>query len=281
MVRRLQFFKFEFADLRDSFSSAVPWIGIKGGQTPYGFKLFGSATSMHHDAMRRGEFEPEETRLMQKALELSDAFVDVGANIGFYVCLARHAGKRVLAIEPQPKNLSLLRRNLSANDYGDVEIATEGVSDAPGTARLYGPSGTGASVIPGWAHQHSGYHLDIVLTTLDSLLSDKFAGQRLLIKVDVEGAEFMVLKGALATLARKPGPIWMLEICLDEYHPQGVNPHYLATFEIFWKHGYEARTADARQRRIEPDEVRDWVQAGRSSSGVINYLFVPAGFPTI
>jgi FkbM family methyltransferase len=277
VYRRLQFLKYELADLRDSLSGAIPLVGIKSCETPYGFRLYGIATSIHHEAMCKGQFEPEETGLLQRALAVSDVFVDVGANIGYYVCLACHSGKHALAIEPQPKNLKLLRKNLLVNGYGDVEIITEGVADKPGTARLYGPSGTGASVIPGWAHQHAGYHFDISLTTLDAILNGRFPGKRLLVKMDVEGAEYPALKGAAATLARRPQPLWMVEICLEEYHPQGMNPDYLATFEKFWEHGYEARTADARQRLIAPDEVRAWVQAGRASSGVINYLFVPAG----
>ena len=61
------------------------------------------------------------------------------------------------------------------------------------------------------------------------------------------------------------------------YHPLCMNPDYLATFEKFWEHGYEARTADARQHLVAPDEVRAWVRSGHAGSGVINYFFVPAG----
>ena len=276
--RRLQFLKYELADLRDSLSGAMPLqLGVKGEMTPYGFHLYGSATSIHHEAMRKGSFEPEETDLLRRGLAVSEVFVDVGANIGFYVCLARHAGRHAVAIEPQPKNLKLLYKNLRANGYDDVEVVQQGVSDKPGTAMLYGPSGTGASVIPGWAHQHTGYHSVISLTTLDILLESRFPGKKLLIKIDVEGAEYLVLKGAATTLARRPQPLWMMEICLEEYHPQGLNPDYLATFEKFWEHGYEARTADARQRLVEPEEVRAWFKARHAGSGVINYLFVPVG----
>lgn len=276
--RRLQFLQCELADLRDSLSGAIPLqLGVKGELTPYGFRLYGSATSVHHDAMRKGRFEPEETRLLQRALVAADVFVDVGANVGFYVCLARHRGRHAVAIEPQPKNLRLLYKNLLANGYEDVEVFPLGIGDKPGLAKLYGPSGTGASVIPGWAHQHAGYHSVIALTTLDTLLEGRFPGKRLLIKIDVEGAEYRVLKGAEATLTRRPWPVWMVEICLHEFHPQGMNPDYLATFEEFWEHGYEARTADGRQRLVALEEVRAWIKAGRAGSGVINYLFVPAG----
>lgn len=275
--RRAQHFKFEFADLRDSLSAFLPFqAGIKADMTPYGFNLCGSSTSMHHEAMRQGTFEPEETGVLLHQLASADVFIDVGANIGFYSCLARHADKSVVAVEPQAKNLKMLYRNLLANNYQDVEVFPMGVSDGPGLVKLYGPSGTGASMIPGWAHQHSGYASIMPLTTLDLLLADRFTGKRLLIKIDVEGAEHRVLVGAGRILARTPKPTWMIEICLNEYHPDGINPHYSETFELFWNQGYVARTADDKGRIVGREEVRRWVAAGRTESGVINYLFIPA-----
>lgn len=248
----------------DSEGICFPFLGCPGGSgmKPWTSRCQGSAAA--------GGFMPREV------MEARDP-ARGDARIGFYVCLARHAGRHAIAIEPQSKNLKPLHKNLRANSYDDVEVVQQGVSDKAGTAMLYGPSGTGASVIPGWAHQHTGYHSVISLTTLDTLLEGRFPGKELLIKIDVEGAEYLVLKGAAATLARRPQPLWMMEICLEEYHPQGMNPGYLATFEKFWEHGYEARTADARQRLVEPEEVRAWVKAGHTGSGVINYLFAPAG----
>ena len=277
LYRRGRHFKYEFNDLRDSLSTFLPFqAGIKADMTPYGFNLCGSSTSMHHEAMRKGTFEPEETGILLDQLACADVFVDVGANIGFYACLARHAGKSVVAVEPQAKNLKMLYRNLLANHYQDVEVFPMGVSKSPGLVKLYGPSGTGASMIPGWAHQHPGYASIMPLTTLDLLLAERFPGKKLLIKIDVEGAECQVLRGATRVLARTPKPSWMIEICLNVYHPEGFNPVYMATFEMFWNHGYIAQTADGKGTVIDRKEVGRWVAAGRTESGVINYLFVPA-----
>jgi hypothetical protein len=92
------------------------------------------------------------------------------------------------------------------------------------------------------------------------------------IKLDVEGAEYSVLKGAEETLARYPRPKWLIEICLNEFHPQGLNPHYFETFELFWSNGYTVRTADDASKEVTRDQVARWVAQGRSDSGVINYL---------
>ena len=55
--------------------------------------------------------------------------------------------------------------------------------------------------------------------------------------------------------------------------PAGINPNFQDTFELFWRHGYEARTADRNDRIINPEDVERWVERGRCDSGTINYKF--------
>jgi FkbM family methyltransferase len=275
--RRLRMLDFELADLKSSMSAWAPLqLGISGGTTPLGFKIF-ATTSVHHQKMLGGHFEPDEVNLLLELLSSADVFVDVGANIGYYVCLARHAGKHVVAIEPQAKNLRLLYKNVEANGYRDVEIFPMGVSDDPAMVTLFGPSGTGASMIPGWAGQWTGYKTVIPVTTLDILLGGRFAGKKLVVKIDVEGAEYRALLGAAGVLSREPRPTWMLEICLNEHHPNGINENYLATFDLFWRHGYQAFPAvpAGARRPIQRGEIESWVKERRAGSGVINYIFSP------
>lgn len=82
--------------------------------------------------------------------------------------------------------------------------------------------------------------------TLDRILGPSLQGKRALILVDVEGAEYAVLQGAVNTLVNEPKPIWMVEIGATTHQPEGVtvNPYLLSTFEIFFRNDYEAVTAD-------------------------------------
>jgi len=260
----------ELRDVRDShiMRSRKTWT------TPYGFKLLGSS-SIHHRAMQAGTFEPEETALVQQYLHDAEVFVDVGANIGFYTCIARSSGKQVIAVEPLRRNLDYLYVNLAANRWNDIEVYPVGLSDRPGLGVLYGASVTGASLIRWWAGASQVFQRMIPLSTLDILLGARFSGKKLVIKIDVEGAEYQVLLGTRKIISMSPRPTWLIEICLNEYHPAGLNPNYAATFEIFWKHGYEARTADRRNQVVLPADVQRWVNAGSCHSGVINYNFVP------
>ena len=66
--------------------------------TKGGFKFIGPSN------MISGDFEKEEVAFFNKALEESDIFINVGANIGYYVCAAIIKGKKVLAFEPDINN---------------------------------------------------------------------------------------------------------------------------------------------------------------------------------
>jgi FkbM family methyltransferase len=217
--------------------------------TPHGFRFAGN------EAMESGQFEKEETALTSRLLEQVDVVVNVGANIGYYCCLALQSEREVIAFEPVPTNLEILYRNLMLNGWEDrVEVFPLALSDRHGIIRIFG-EGTGASLLAGWAGA-SDYNSQLVPTsTLDVVLGSRLEGRRCLFIIDVEGAEKRMLDGAGRALAAEPRPIWMVEITVTEHQPTGsaVNPQLLATFDAFWRHGYEAWTGrqDSRLNRTE------------------------------
>jgi FkbM family methyltransferase len=259
---------------RDLYYAYSPTVRHTERMTPYGFSMI-AGNSMHHRLMQDGTFEPDEVALTAEYLEVSDVFVDIGANIGFYSCLARSLGKHAVVIEPQQQNLRYVYANLSANGWTDVEVFPLGLSGQAGVETLYGVSSTGASLIPGWAAQPKGFKKTIPVSTLDILLGSRFQGRKMFIKLDVEGFEYQVLLGCGEVLAIQPKPTWMVEICLSDYHPGGSNAHYRDTFAIFFDAGYQARAANGNRTVISLADIERRVKDGRSDSGTINYLMVP------
>ncbi len=245
----------------------------KEGVSSRGYKLVGGAYATDRK-MLKGKYEERETEIIERLLKENDIFVDVGANIGIYTCLARFLGKPAIAIEPQPRNLKYLYTNLASNGWKDTEVHPLGLSDRPGSLPLYGATGPSASLVRGWAGISKRIRQTIAVTTMDALLGERFAGKRIMIKIDVEGAEYQVLLGARRTAGRSPSPVWIMEISLGEYYPEGINPHFAATFDFFWGQGYEARLADAALTPVSPEDVRRWVTAGRTDTGLINYVFM-------
>jgi FkbM family methyltransferase len=233
--------------------------------TPLGFRFAGPAP------MQDGSFEPQELAFLRERLSRADVFVDIGANAGYFSCIARQHGRHVVAIEPAAQNLELLFRNIRANGWNDVEVFPVGLAEQPGLGTLYG-DGTGASLLTRWAGVSQVWQRTIPLTTVDVLLAGRFSGRRLLIKVDVEGAEHGVFAGAGETLARRPAPVWLVEVCFSENYPEGINPHFRDVFEQFWSAGYASTSLEAA-RAVSPADVDRWLRNGRRDFGYVSYIF--------
>ncbi len=154
-----------------------------------------------------GEEFIDERQLFTGLLRDGMTVVDVGANIGYYALMARHyvgAGGRIFCFEPEPTNAAELRRNVSENSLSNVTVVEAAVGNEPGSARLW--SGLNGSVVDG------GGDIEVPVVTLDSAV----AVPAHLVKVDVEGFEASVLKGA-ERLIRSHRPILFVEM-----HPRLV-----------------------------------------------------------
>lgn len=241
--------------------------------TPFGFKFVG------HPAMEAGTFEPDEVRVVKCLLRGADVLINVGANVGYYCCLALHAGRRVLAIEPVPNNLQYLYRNLVVNGWGEqAEVQPVAVGDRRGLVDIFG-GGTAASLLEGWAGIPGNYRQTVPLARLDDLVGGRFDTERCFILIDVEGAELGVLKGATALLNAVRKPVWMIEVSIDEHFPGGVkiNPNLKQTFDLFEQAGYDAWSVGPTLRALDYDEVRAIVRTGINTLTGHNFVFAEPG----
>jgi len=234
-----------------------------------GFKFNGN------EQMEQGLFEPIETDLIKSLFPKVDYVINVGANIGYYVCQALSSNKRVLAFEPIQTNLKYLMRNIKANGWQEnCEIFPVALSDKTNIIEIYG-GGTGASLIKGWAGTSERYSSLVPCLTLNNVLGDRFDGENILVIVDIEGSENMMLEGASKLLSMNPKPIWLVEISGEEHQPEGfkINPFILETFEKFWDRGYESITADNKLRKITKEEILKIIETQIDSLGTHNFLF--------
>ena len=200
--------------------------------------------------------------------------IDVGANVGLFTLLAASKGVPVTAIEPSAMNLATLYRNLQHNEF-DVEVLACALGESPGLAALYG-GGQGASLVPGWGGIRSTYINTVPVLTLDNLFADRFAHKKLLIKIDAEGAELPILKGAARLIANDAAPSWIVEIGLTENFSGTVNPDFSSIFELFWSAGYRAECVEVPSRVVTQVDIARWVADGDRGFWNINYLFTRA-----
>lgn len=241
--------------------------------TPMGFKMVGNP------AMQTGEFEITEVSLVKQLFKHTDIFVNVGANVGFYCCHALQSGKQVVAIEPLQSNLIQLYRNITLNNWEDaIEIFPIALSDKSGLLRIYG-SGTGASLVKGWAGVSEQFYTIVPISTLDIIMGTRFRQERCLLLVDIEGAELSMLRGATDFLKRTPKPIWIVEIQTTGHQPDmiKINPNIYDTFSMFWDAGYEAWTVEQKPRLVLRDEVKTIETTQIDTLGIHNFLFTEPG----
>jgi FkbM family methyltransferase len=146
-------------------------------------------------------------------------FVDVGANIGAQSVYAMRSGAfaRAIAIEPDPHNFDILKRNLTVNGLEDcVKPIAAAASDASGRLQLarhrknYGAHSVEVAYVPRPAGS-----LDVAAVALDDLMQRQCiaADDVALVKIDVEGHELAVLEGM--TGLRRAGVPVLIEFTAD------------------------------------------------------------------
>jgi FkbM family methyltransferase len=265
LVEKFPRVSFLYRHLRDNWPR-----NLKAHDTVMGFKLVG-----HIKSTEAGLFEPEESKLFCKILPKVDYVINIGANTGYYCCLALKEGKRVIAFEPIMSNLRLLLKNIEINNWASlVEVYPIAISNNVGISKIYGGR-TSASLTKGWAGVSDNY-MDIVpCSTLDNVLGHKFKSEKLLILADIEGSELLMLTGAKKFLFMNPKPIWLVEICFFENQPNGVsiNPNIEETFKIFWESGYQACTADTFFRVISINELEEMIHSTTLDIKSTSFLF--------
>lgn len=155
-------------------------------------------------------------------LEPGGVFVDVGANIGLITLYALLSGRfeRVIAIEPDPWNRTILQKNLETNGLTEqVIVVAKAASDTAATVNLHRDAkNLGAhSLEPGFALSPVAEGQPVVAEPLDMILEKAgVAGSDVsFLKIDVEGHEFSALAGADGLLSTQRPPV-MIEVTFDE-----------------------------------------------------------------
>jgi FkbM family methyltransferase len=146
-----------------------------------------------------GIYEAEKQRLLQRFVRRGDCVFDVGANAGFFTLLASELvgpGGQVVAFEPLPRNVAYLQRHLRMNRVSNVRLCAAAVGDAAGTA-LFTIAGH-----PSMGSLSARGTLPVHVVTLDDFVDNKRLRPPQVIKIDVEGAEAAVLRGAAEILTR-------------------------------------------------------------------------------
>jgi len=210
--------------------------------------------------------EPE-LRMVPALCDRGRLMLDVGANRGMYAAAALRFSKGVVAFEPQPHLAALMRKCLP----GTVQIVECAVSDAAGVANLSVPIDPRYHAEARILGQNEGRERDarggvprqVATVSLDGAV-DRPVG---LIKIDVEGHEIAVLRGATGIIERfRPNVI----IELEDRHRPGTVDWVWSWFAAKGYEGFRAKNGDLA--RVRPQSVSRSPAAGEYA---YNFIFLP------
>jgi FkbM family methyltransferase len=152
-----------------------------------------------------GTYEPWVQEAMAHYLRPGDWAWDIGAFIGYHMLFMWRLGANVVALEPDPDNFARLTKNLEANGAYSVKALRLAAGEMQGRARLRRVNGHPSIT----SSVESSNYGECSVVTLDSRAVDLPPPR--LVKIDVEGAELEVLRGAVRVL-REARPVWIIEV---------------------------------------------------------------------
>lgn len=213
------------------------------------------------------QWEPDLSRLFLSLATPDTVFVDVGANFGYFTCLV---GSRigtsgrgaVYAVEPNPQMFQLLTRNIGVNwSMAPITTFQCGASDVARMANLYVPRTNAANAslaAPPATPDIEAVEIIVETKPLDAMVPRDQSVD--LLKIDVEGFELLVLRGAGNIIRRSPDITIVMEWSLAQMERAGFAPQDFFTFCA--AHGLEifdvpssCAAIDWNQLRLTPEEL--------------------------
>lgn len=149
-----------------------------------------------------GTYELEHQKILSGLLREGDVFYDVGAHAGFFSLLASHlvgSSGAVYAFEPLPRNATFLKKHIELNRISNIKLIEAAIADYDGEALFEESESSSMGKVSANGKSR------VSVTSLDSLVAGGAISPPSVMKIDVEGLQDIVLKGA--------GGI------LEKYHP--------------------------------------------------------------
>lgn len=223
------------------------------------FSVTFTASSSAAVKRNRIRFRSEKQELVDFIHEIEDDDIvyDIGANTGLYTFFAAMAcpNGAVIGFEPYPPNLELLQQDMARNELKNVDIVEVALSDSVGEIEFKQPKeddvGFGSSSI---VADQSEATITVPTTTGDQLIADGHIPSPNVVKIDVEGAESLVIEGLTRALSDPSCRIVYCEVHLpkEDYRPSvedfGSSPESIR--KQFEDSGFTVEQLSSRQNEV-------------------------------
>ncbi len=192
------------------------------------------STGMHDQLFFLGQYEKAISNIASRLINSGDTCIDVGANFGWYTTLmAKLCGRdgSVHSFEPVPQTFRELDANVSLSGYKNITINQNALGDRRDTITIRIPKGepTGhASIASKSDGKDAAFECEML--TLDDYFTENGIGTVNFVKVDVEGAEMIFLKGAGRLFTQPIPPVILMEMALNQSKHFDYLPNDLIEF---------------------------------------------------
>jgi len=223
-----------------------------------------------------GKRELDHRYILQLVLKPGMTILDIGANIGYYVLIESGliGDGKIIAVEPVPSNVELLKKNLELNGVGNVVVVPGAVSDRRGVQDFYlsDMSNLGTFHATGSGLKYlSGEMMPVETWTVSEIAAEY--GIPDLIRMDVEGHEVAILNGMLDDIrAGKIAPLVLFETHLTRYSEENDMASTLKSlFELGYHVPYLASSTESRTHIIRERGYQETVSI--ATDGMVRGIF--------
>jgi FkbM family methyltransferase len=228
--RKLEALRFR---MKRGWNRVCPWVPLPV-RLPFGSWWLAWSDACG-DEVFTGRFEEAERRFVENFLQPEMITLDIGAHHGFYTLLAsKKVGAQglVVAFEPSLRERTRLVRHLRLNRCANVLVEGVALGSKEGQADFFVVGGreTGCNSLRPPKVVEPTTVIRVPVLTLDSYLHGKKICNPDFIKMDVEGAELEVLKGATELLQRQPRPVILCEVQDIRTQPWGYKAQEVLSF---------------------------------------------------
>jgi FkbM family methyltransferase len=151
-------------------------------------------------------------------VESGDVVIDAGAYIGLFTLSVARKARKVIAIEPDPRNFSILQTNVALARLKNVKLVNKALWCKRGKVKFYVSEQSSSSSIFGERQGQTQHVINVETTTLDDIVAEEHLSRIDFLKMDIEGAEIEALQGAVRTLKNTR------KVVIAAYHVRNGKP---------------------------------------------------------